>query len=67
MAPTIVDLTGYSSQYGLYSLTNGTTMLLPIYVYDGTVEVDSSYQVRFHVVPIDPSYLDLSTVQNSVY
>jgi hypothetical protein len=42
-------------------------MLLPIYVYDGTIEGDSSYQVRFHVVPIDPSYLDLSTVQNSVY
>jgi len=67
LAPTIVDLTGYSSQYGLYTLTNGTTMLLPIYVYDGTIEGDSSYQVRFHVVPIDPSYLDLSTVQNSVY
>jgi hypothetical protein len=67
MTPTIVDLTGYSSQYGLYTLTNGTTMLLPIYVYDGTVEGDSSYQVSFHVVPIDPSYLDLSAVQNSVY
>lgn len=66
MAPTIVDLTGYSSQYGVYTLSDGTTMLLPIYVYDGTVEGDSSYQVSFHVVPIDPSYLDLSTVQNSV-
>jgi hypothetical protein len=67
MAPTIVDLTGYSSQYGVYTLSNETTMLLPIYVYVGTVEGDSSYQVSFHVVPIDPSYLDLSAVRNSVY
>jgi len=67
MVPTIVDLTGYSSQYGVYTLSNETTMLLPIYVYVGTVEGDSSYQVSFHVVPIDPSYLDLSAVRNSVY
>ena len=67
MAPTLVDLTSYTTEYGLYTLANGTTMLLPIYVYEGTVQGDSSYQVSFRVVPIDPAYLDLSTVQNSVY
>ena len=65
--PTFVNLTDYSSQYGVYTLTNGTTMLLPVYVYDGTIEGDAGYQVSFRVVPIDPSYLDLSTVRNSAY
>ena len=62
-----MNLTDYSSQYGVYTLTNGTTMLLPVYVYDGTVEGDAGYQVSFRVVPIDPSYLDLSRVRNSTY
>jgi len=55
-----------STQYGVFTMSNGTTMLLPIYVYVGTV-VGASYQVTFQVIPIDPSLLDLSTVQSTTY
>ncbi len=66
-APTIVNLTDVSIQYGVFTMANGTTMLLPMYVYVGIVVGESSYRATFRVVPIDPSYLDLSTVQNYNY
>ena len=56
-----------SLQYGVFALANGTTALLPLYVYDGTVAGDGGgYQVSFRVVPVEPSYLDLATVQGPI-
>lgn len=66
-APTVVDLTGVSLRYGVFALANGTTALLPLYVYDGTVAGDGGgYQVSFRVVPVEPSYLNLATVQGPI-
>jgi hypothetical protein len=64
VVPTVVDLTGVSTTYGVFTMSDATTMLLPMYVYTGDVVGDSSSQVTFQVVAIDPSYLDLSKVQN---
>jgi hypothetical protein len=64
VAPTVVDLTGVSTRYGVFTMSDATTMLLPMYVYTGNVVGQTSYQVSFQVIAIDPSYLDLSKVQN---
>ncbi len=62
-APTTVRLSGEVEQYALFEMSHGVTMMLPVYVYTGTVEgADGGYQVSFRVVPIEPQYLDLSGV-----
>ncbi|MFI5035511.1 MAG: hypothetical protein ACHQFZ_04835 [Acidimicrobiales bacterium] len=61
MPPVVVNLTDESTQYGAYSMTDGSTLLLPVYVYTGDV-VDQGWQASFRVVPVDPAYLDLSMV-----
>jgi hypothetical protein len=61
--PTSVTLTAVEERYGVFVLKGGTTALLPVYVYTGTVgSGDASYQVSFRVVAVDPRYLDLSTL-----
>lgn len=65
--PTIVHLTDVSTQYGFFAMSDGTTTLLPIYVYVGNVAGDTSYQLTFQVVPIDPSLINLSSVRPSIY
>ena len=66
-APTVVELTSVANQYGLYSLTSGASMLLPIYVYTGTVRRAPAYAASFRVLAIDPAYLDLSIVRRLMY
>jgi hypothetical protein len=61
LPPTVVNLTAETTQYGAYSMTNGSTLLLPVYIYDGDV-VGQGWQATFRVIPVDPNYLDLSTV-----
>jgi len=61
LPPTVVNLTDETTQYGAYSMTDGSTLLLPVYVYDGDV-VGQGWQATFRVIPVEPSYLDLSTV-----
>ncbi|MDE3065606.1 MAG: hypothetical protein KGJ36_08040 [Acidobacteriota bacterium] len=57
--PTVVDLTGVATSYSVYAMTDGTLLLLPVYVYTGAVEGEGASQ-SFRVVPIDPSLIDLS-------
>lgn len=59
--PTVVNITGVTDQYGAYSMSDGTTLLLPVYVYTGDV-VGQTWQASFRVIPVDPAYLDLSKV-----
>lgn len=62
MPPTVVDITSATIQYSSFNMTDGTTLLLPIYVYVGNVTGDNTYQVTFRIVAVDPAYLDLSKV-----
>ncbi len=59
--PTVVDVTGVSDQYGAYSMSDGSTLLLPVYVYTGDV-VGQTWQASFRVIPVDPAYLDLTAI-----
>jgi hypothetical protein len=64
-APTVIELTGVSTKYGYYTMSDSTTMLLPVYVYTGSSIVGASPSpATFQVVAVDPSYLDLDGVQN---
>lgn len=58
--PTAVKLTSVSTTYVPVTLADGTVMLLPIYVYSGTV-VASGSSVTFSVLPIEPGYVKLPT------
>jgi hypothetical protein len=64
ISPMVVDLTGVSTKYGLFTMSDSTEMMLPLYVYTGTVEGASPYEATFQVVAVDPSYLDLASVSN---
>ena len=66
-APTLVNLTAVSSQYDVFTMADGSAMLLPVYVYVGNIVGDASYQVTFQVVPIDPSLIHLAAVRPSIY
>ena len=57
-APETVNLTGYSLAYGIFTMTDGSVLALPEYVYTGT-PTGASYTLQFRVVPIDPQYIDL--------
>ncbi len=59
--PTVVNITGVTDQYGAYSMSGGTTLLLPVYVYNGDV-VGQTWQASFRVIAVDPAYLDLSSI-----
>ena len=50
-----------SDQYGAYSMSDGSTLLLPVYVYTGDV-VGQTWQASFRVIPVDPAYLDLTAI-----
>jgi hypothetical protein len=58
-APTTVHLTGFTLAYGIFTMADGTVMLLPEYVYSATPD-GASYTMSFRVVPIDPQYIDLT-------
>ncbi|MGH9020659.1 MAG: hypothetical protein ACRDV0_06525, partial [Acidimicrobiales bacterium] len=60
VAPTNVTVTSVTTEYSVFSMANGSTLLLPIYVYTG--DVDGGGTATFSIVPIDPSYLDLSQI-----
>jgi hypothetical protein len=64
VSPTVIDLTGVSTKYGFFTMSDSTQMVLPLYVYSGTVVGVSSYEVTFEVVAVDPKYLDLASAQN---
>jgi hypothetical protein len=64
VTPTVVDLTGVSTKYGFFTMSDSTSKLLPVYVYTGTIVDASPSQATFQVVAVDPSYLDLTSVQN---
>ena len=59
--PTVVNISGVTDQYGAYSMSGGTTLLLPVYVYSGDV-VGQTWQASFRVIPVDPAYLDLTSI-----
>jgi hypothetical protein len=64
VTPTVVDLTGVSTKYGFFTMSDSTSKLLPVYVYTGTIVDASPSQATFQVVAVDASYLDLTSVQN---
>jgi hypothetical protein len=64
LTPTVVDLTGVSTKYGLFTMSDSTQMMLPTYLYTGMVVGASPYEVTFQVVAVNPSYLDLASVQD---
>ncbi|HVB70114.1 MAG TPA: hypothetical protein VND83_01255 [Acidimicrobiales bacterium] len=67
MPPVVVNLTVESDEYGAYAMSDGSTLLLPVYVYTGDV-VGQGYQASFRVIPVDPAYLDLSlAVRPGIY
>jgi hypothetical protein len=67
LAPTVVVLDNVSTEFGAYAMANGSTLLLPVYVYSGH-DVDTSNPESFRVIPVDPAYLDLSlAVRPQIY
>ena len=58
--PVPVTVTSVSEEYDVFPMTDGSTLLLPVYVYTGTDP--SGDQLTFRIVPVEPSYLDLSNV-----
>lgn len=67
LPPVIVNLTDVTDQYGAYAMSDGSTLLLPLYVYAGDIAGDSG-PVSFRVIPVDPAYLNLSmAVRPQIY
>jgi len=63
----VVDLTDVANQYGAYAMANGSTLLLPIYLYSGH-DIDTQNPETFRVISVDPAYLDLSlAVRPQIY
>ncbi len=58
--PVPVTITSVSEEYDVFPMTDGSTLLLPVYVYTGTDPSGDS--LTFRIVPVEPSYLDLSNV-----
>jgi hypothetical protein len=58
--PVPVTVTSVSEEYGAFPMSDGSTLLLPVYVYSGTDP--SGDQLTFRVIPVEPSYLDLSSI-----
>lgn len=55
-----VTITSATEAYGVFPMTDGSTLLLPVYDYTGTDPSGDS--LSFRVVAVDPSYLDLSNI-----
>jgi hypothetical protein len=53
-------------EWGVFSLKDGTAVLLPMWVYTGvdvaSEAVSGGYEVRFGVIAIDPAYLDIASL-----
>ena len=62
MLPTMkVDLTHATLEYGLFTLTDATSVLVPIWVYQGVSGVrEYSYDVNFSALAIKQSYVHLA-------
>jgi hypothetical protein len=60
-AVVTVALQGYTLQYGIFSMQDGTVLALPEYVYTGTPD-GQSFTEAFRVIPIDPQYIDLKSI-----
>lgn len=57
----ILSWRSVSVRYASFTMVNGSTFLLPTYVYVGVLSHGA--HVTFRVVPIKPTYLDLTQVQ----
>lgn len=54
---TVVPLTSATEQYGAFTLANGTSLLLPLYLYSAQSQGATSDALGARIIAIDPMYL----------